>query len=44
MPKSSSKMLFKLNFFHDALYGCGKYSNLKCQDEILEFNKDLRAS
>ena len=34
--KSSSKVLFKLDFFHGVLYCCVRYSNIKCQDEIFK--------
>ena len=37
MPKSSSKVLFKLDFPHDdALRCCLRYSNIEYQDEILK--------
>ena len=35
-PKSSSKVLFKLEFFHAILYCCVRYSIIKYQDEIFK--------
>ena len=37
-PKSSSQVLFKLRFFHDAINCCLRYSNMDYQDEIFKTN------
>ena len=36
MPKSSSKVFFKLEIFCDALSCCVRYSNREYQDEIFK--------
>ena len=35
MPKLSSKVLFKLDFFHVVFYSCVRYLNVQYHDEIV---------
>ena len=36
MPRSSSIVLFELDFFHGDFYFCIRYSNVGYKDEILK--------
>ena len=40
MRKHSSKVLFKLDLFHGALYCCVSYSNMKYEDETFKIDHD----